>query len=305
MKNDYDFLIVYNTCGIKRDNTEHYIKCLQTILDSKISYKYKLVVSSCLNSKNCRDRLRQAFGDLVEIVTIDKVVTVNISYNKTCINMISKYGPFKGYLYLDSGIDFENNENALERGFESFLKNKYGILSFQASNDHGLHNSKGATFPVTGKDYVMPLGGSVNGHAELFCHSIFETYGRLWPDVFSAFCTESTFSFLAASVGKRQAVLKDIILNHLKSVDGASSSSPHVSTTNGTPWNNLLCGRNANDFIHDDVAIKAGLGYEECGNIMIHNKDAYHNGLPKDPESLCRSIRKYFYLSSEDICYDS
>ena len=133
----------------------------------------------------------------------------------------------------------------------------------------------------------------------------FEKYGKLWPDVFSAFCTESTFTFLAASIGKRQAVLKDVALNHAKSIDGASCSKHHISPIHGNPWNNLLANRDALDFINDVEAINAGLGYEECNNIMMHKPEAYKDHLPKDAHSLINVIRKYLFLSEEELNYDS
>jgi hypothetical protein len=304
MKNDKQFLVVYNTCGLRGDNTDHYIKCLRSILTSQTTFKYKLAMSSCLNQKECRDRISQEFGDLVEIIAIDKPVTVNITYNKTCLEMISKYGPFEGYLYLDSGVDFVGNQDALEKGFKSFIDNDYGILSFQTNTDHGLHNSKGARFPILRENYIMPLGGSINGHAELFCHSIVEKYGRVWPDVFAAYCTESTFTFISASVGKKQAVLCDIVLNHAQSLDGPSSSSPHNSKVYRNHWNNLLFGRDANIFIQDKDAKRAGLGYEECNKILEHDPDAYIDGLPKDPKALSDAIMKYFFLTDQELNYE-
>ena len=122
--------------------------------------------------------------------------------------------------------------------------------------------------------------------------------------MFSAFCTESTFSFVAASVGKKWAILRDRILIHNKSVDGASLCVPHVSPVTNTPWNNLLGSRNALDFIHSQEAIEAGLGYEECNNIMIHRKEAYDDqSLPLAPQKLRECIKKYFYLSDEELDY--
>lgn len=302
---EYDFLVVYNTCGIRSDNTNHYIKCLKSILNNKTSYKTKVVMSSCLNSNFCRNSIRSEFGESVEIIEIDKPYTVNITFNKSCKEMIKKYGNFKGYLYLDSGIDFENNENAFEKGFKSFLENDYGILSFQVNNDHGMFNA-GVSFPVLSKNHIIPLGGSVNGHADLFSHSIYEKFNNLWPDVFAAFCTESTFSFLAASVLKQWAILCDIVLNHNKSVDGASVSVPHVSVKTNTSWNNLLFGRDALDFINDPECIESGLGYEECNKIMMHNPKAYDQlNIPLHPEKLSQCIKKYFYLSESELNYNT
>ena len=235
---NYGFLIVYNTCGIRADSTDHYIKCLESIINSKTTYKIKVVMSSCLNTKLCRNSIKLKFNDAVEIVEVDKPYTVNITFNSCCKKMIKKYGSFKGYLYLDSGVDFIGNENALQKGFDSFLNNQYGILSFQVNNDHGLFNAK-TDFPVVGKNYLIPLGGSVNGHADIFSHCIYEKFDNLWPDVFAAYCTESTFSFLCAANFKRWAVLCDVVLNHSKSVDGASVSVSHFSVKNKTSWNNL------------------------------------------------------------------
>ena len=61
----------------------------------------------------------------------------------------------------------------------------------------------------------------------------------------------------------------------------------------------------ARDFINDPEAIEAGLGYEECNEIMIHDSTKYdENDNPKEPDSLIRMINKYFFLSKEELDYD-
>ena len=92
--------------------------------------------------------------------------------------------------------------------------------------------------------------------------------GKIIPDVFAAYCTESTFSFLTAAVASKWIILKDLQVKHLKGVDGASSSQPHGSLVYGNSWNNLLYGRDARDFIFNQDAIQSGLGYEECNKII-------------------------------------
>jgi len=304
MKNDYDFLVVYNTCGIRSDQIIQYLRSLQSIRASKTDFKFKVAMSSCLNQAACRRQINEVFGDDVAIVDIDHPYTVNITYNITCRAMVNTYGPFKGYLYLDSGVDFVGNEQALDKLFQSFMDNDYGILSAQVDKDHGMFNSKGGDFPITGEDYVMPLGGSVNGHVDLFSHAIYERYGKVWPDVFKAHCTESTFSFVAASVGKKQAVLKDVILTHRVAVDGASLSVPHSSASHGNTWNNLLFDRDANDFLKDPKAIEHGLGYEECQRVMLHNPEAYDaDQSPTSIEELSNCVEKYFYSTEAEVDY--
>ena len=302
-KSKYDFLVVYNTCGIRSDNVGQYIKSIRSILDSKTDFTFRVIMSSCLNSEECRREVHTAFGSEIDIMAVDEPHTVNITYNNSCLHATKQYGVPKGYLYIDSGVDFIDNDETLNKGFLSFLENDYGILSFQVDTDHGF-DSLDIDHPVKGEDFIIPLGGAVNGHADLFSSDIIKEYGALWPDVFSAFCTESTFSFVAASVNKKWAILKDHVLTHKKGIDGPSLCVPHISPQTKTPWNNLLCGRDALDFINSKEAIEAGLGYEECNNIMMHNKNSYDDkNLPKNPSALKECIKKYLYLSRDELKY--
>ena len=80
-KNSYDFLVVYNTCGIRCNRTDHYIKSIRSILASKTDFKFRVVMSSCLNSKECRDDIRNVFGTEIDIIEIDTPFPVNIFYH--------------------------------------------------------------------------------------------------------------------------------------------------------------------------------------------------------------------------------
>ena len=125
------------------------------------------------------------------------------------------------------------------------------------------------------------------------------------PDIFKAYCTESTFSFLCAALKKKWVILKDVMVHHRKGVDGASVSVPHWSPTHNNPWNNLLYNRNALDFIKDEEAKNAGLGYEECNKIMVHREDRYdENGFSTMPDQLVAMINKHFFLNDEELDYN-
>ena len=64
-------------------------------------------------------------------------------------------------------------------------------------------------------------------------------------------------------------------------------------------------GRDAMNFINDLDAIEAGMGYEECNNIMMHKKEAFdENGYAKYPEKLKEIIKKYWFLSKEEFDYN-
>jgi hypothetical protein len=96
-----------------------------------------------------------------------------------------------------------------------------------------------------------------------------------------------------------------MMILHYPSLEGASASFAWNSVEHKNSWNNLLHGRNALDFINDQEAIDAGLGYEECGGIMMHKKDAFdENGYSKNPEKLKEIIKKYMFLTKEELDYD-
>ena len=95
------------------------------------------------------------------------------------------------------------------------------------------------------------------------------------------------------------------MLHHRKGVDGASASVPHWSPKHNNPWNNLLYDRNALDFIRDEEAVAAGLGYEECNKIMVHREDQYdEQGFSTAPKQLVSMINKYFFLNNKELDYD-
>ena len=129
--------------------------------------------------------------------------------------------------------------------------------------------------------------------------------GKLIPDVFAAYCTESVYSFCSAAINKKWIIIKDIMVRHYPSMEGASASFSHHSLVHKNTWNNLLFGRDALDFINDSEAISSGLGYEECQNIMMHKKDAYdEDGNAKYPDKLKQMINKHFILSKKEFDYD-
>jgi len=301
-----DLLIVFNTYGTK-DNHTHYERCIQSILDCDLPEGTKIAVSSCNNSKICREYLKFIFKDKIIISEINIALPVNITFNLTVKRCVKMFGEFKNYLYVDSGVDFLSNEGAIKEAVEAMNSNKYAMLSFQICNDNALYNVGIHNPPLLGQNHEVPVGTACNGHAEMFSNDIFKRFnGLLMPDVFAACCTESTFSFVSASVGKRWVILKDYLLNHAKGVDGASSCVPHVSPVHHNTWNNLLFGRNAEEFINDTEALVAGLGYEECNSIMIHDNNAYTvDGLPKNKERLSLVVEKYFYSTKEELNYEN
>ena len=294
-------LTVYNTCGVNGDKTDWYSKCLESVLGQ--DHPQEVVVSSCLNSDECINTLKERFGNDIKICRFFDRYIVNTTFNKTVL----EFGKGKdAYFFIDSGVELTNKSSLSE--MVKRLKN-HSMVTLQTDTDTGFETIGGKQdsneMQVTGEDFVLPLGKAINLHAQLFSRHIQENFGLVIPDVFAAYCTESTFPFLNASVMKKWCIVADVMCHHNKAVDGPSSTQPHWSPVHRSPWNNLLYGRNALDFINDAEAKRVGLGYEECGGIMPHDPDAYDNELAKYPISLSIAISKYFYTNKSELDYDS
>jgi hypothetical protein len=301
-------LTVYNTAGISgKENIDWYIQCIKSIYNQK-NVEQKIIVSSCLNNDNTIKSLKHNFSDL-EIVRFNHKFTVNMTFNKATKVMIDKYGKFDAYMYIDSGV-LITDENALSNAISVMENNKCAMTALQTDTDTGYQyfgpqfKLDSSTPQIINNDFIIPFGTGVNLHAQLFSHEIYDTYNNIIPDVFVAYCTESTFPFICASINKKWMIVKDTILIHKRSVDGASSGQVHVSKKYMNPWNNLFANRNAEQFIFDEEAVQSGLGYEECNKIMLHKKEAYHEDYkPKNPELLSKKIKQYFYLNEKELNY--
>lgn len=309
MNKEKKILTVYNTCGLRKDNTNMYIESISSILKQK-NVLQKVVVSSCCNSDECLDKLLEVFGKQIEIISFKDPYTVNITFNKTVQVITDSYGEFDAYLYIDSGV-FINNEDTLYEAKKRLETGLYSMITIQVDGDAGYHNISpelkySSQEPqIINNDYTIPVGKALNLHIQMFTNEIYKAFdSKIIPDVFAAYCTESTFPFLNASVGKKWVIVKDIICRHISSVDGASSSQRHISPIYNNTWNNLLFGRNAMDFINDKEAIECGLGYEECGNIMLHRPESYdseENCLQK--EKLKEIVKKYYFSNIQELDY--
>jgi hypothetical protein len=310
MAENNKILVVYNTCGIKRDNPDWYIKCINSLLSQDFQ-DYKVVLSSCLNSPECFKKIYETFGKKISYCYHAEPHTVNITFNKAVQECVKHFGEFESYLYVDSGCTFGNQRNVLAESYKNLKTNDYGMLSIQVDSDTGFDQVglKHETdhIQVKEKNFIIPLGKACNAHVILYSNDFLKNFNnKIWPDIFAAYCTESTFTFLCSAIKKKWAILKNIEIEHQKSIDGASLSVPHWSLVHHNPWNNLLYDRDAREFINDKEAQKAGLGYEECNNIMVHNSHAYDSeGNPNNPKKLIETITKYFFLNKKELNYDT
>jgi hypothetical protein len=311
-------LAVYNTCGIGGDNTEWYIHSIKSLLNQDLE-GVRVVLSSCRNSIECIKELHKTFGNDISYSLTPETHTVNITFNKTVQEAVKEFGEFDGYMYIDSGCTMEQQTDILRLAHQTLVENDYGIVVVQTDTDECLENL-GPPYVYESKEIqvkkdhlVVPIGTSINQHTAVFSNDIFKQYKKLYPDIFAAFCSESVLNYIAASVGKKWAIMADRQVKHMKAVDGPSSGFEHrVESRDKTGqlvknnfWNNLLYNRDAVDFVTDPEALESGLGYEECNKIMMHNPDAYDTeGFCKDPTRLSKVVKKYLFLSNKELNYD-
>jgi len=311
-------LAVYNTCGIQRDNTKWYIECIRSFLNQDLDGA-RVVLSSCRNSPTSIKEVYQAFGDEISYCLTPERHTVNITFNNAVQRSVENFGEFEGYMYIDSGCTMDKQTDIFSLSHQAMRENDYGIVVIQTDTDECFENLgppyvyESKEIQVKNEHLVVPIGTSINQHTAVFNNKIFQSYKRLYPDIFAAFCSESVLNYIAASVGLRWVVMADRQVRHLKAVDGPSSGFEHRIAAEDKDgkiikdnyWNNLLYSRNALDFVNDQEAFEAGLGYEECNDIMNHNSDAYDlNGFCKDHDRLRKVIQKHLFLSDEELNYN-
>jgi|TARA_R110002126_G_scaffold54499_10_gene147584 hypothetical protein len=337
-------LLVYNTCGILDDKDRgrrsviskkkilYYITAIKALINQDLD-NYKVVVSMYKSSLECKKQLAKKFGNKISYIFYDKgALSVNHTFNKTIQLCVEKFGKFEGYLYIDSGVHFgpiktsvhpvygshdypTQNTTIVKKMYDLFKDGPYAMVDGQVDWDAGFEQigfdyDSGPPAQIQGENVIIPVGKAVNMHIKIYSHELYENYDRrVHPDVFAAFCSESVLSFLAAAIKKKWAVLADEIVHHfgcIEAHDGSNSADFHKkSPIYNNAWNNLLHGRNALDFINDQEAIDAGLGYEEINNIMMHKQDAFdEEGFAKNPEKLREIIMKYFFLTKEEFDYD-
>jgi hypothetical protein len=304
------YLIVYNICEIGKSNPNWYVKCISNLL--KINYKkFHIVISGCRITPATKSLLYKNFGKTkqVSFYYTDHFIAVNVTFNQAVNHAVKHYGEFDGYIYVDSGIDIENNTNILNEINERFITNKYGMISVQPDDDHGhywfMDPEQYRQDPyIRNQDYIIPLGRCVHLHFQCFHNDLYKAFGRLLPDIFIAYCTESVLSFLNASINKQWVILKDIILKHDKGIDGATLSHDHTGPR-GQHWNNLYGAMDMTEILNDPKATEYGFGYEEIRGVLNHNPDLYTpEGYAKRPE-LRTFLRDKLYLQPDRLDYNS
>lgn len=306
------YLVVYNTCGISgKDNSDYYISAINTIRSQNYD-NYVLALSSCLNKNEHIEKvLNNCNVDFVN--RINDVLPVNITFNDTVRECIKEYGEFEGYLYLDSGIKFTEN-NQLKTLFEEFESGNFGMVSSQVDNDFGWvwfgryeHSNT-----ILTENLLVPVGKACNLHCQIFSKEIFNEYGNVIPDIFKSYCTESVFSFVNAAIKKQWIITSKVRVHHAFNVpdglpddgDGLDGHSSGFRAPHGT-WDDVYSPYSMEQIVSLPEGTDCGFGYEELRRIKMHREDCFdENQLCKNDE-LRKFIKKYLYRNEKDFNYNN
>ena len=304
-------LVVYNTCGLSnRSNIGPYLQSLQSILQQDFD-DFEVALSACMNAPVDIELIRSQLLDAISYNEIKEVVPVNISFNHTVLKCVEKYGEFEGYMYIDSGVSFDNQREALLKLYDLYKSGPYGIVASRVDRDSGFETwfdstDYGEDLFSSGDHLDIPVGKCVNLHSQIFHNEMLSTYGRIVPDIFAGQCTESVFSFLCAALGKKFIVHKDVVLRHETAMDGASIGfSPYGWEMQGKKKFDHPFGTSDSiiDIVHKGAEF--GMGYEELQGILIHDPEKFdENGFCLD-DRLKSYIRDNLFLREDQFSYNN
>lgn len=326
-------LVVYNICGVKKDNTYQYPIFLDSIASQKFDGEVVVAVSACQPRERTIPHLNKEFPNFHYNVMED-LYPVNVTFNKTVLDCVDRFGAFDGYFYqaCDVTMKTEDTYQGLFNCLQSGDSN--GLIAAQIDRDscyayglklgggrHGVDDERAREEMFRdGKDYTVPIGKACAAHLLLFSPNILEYYGRLLPDLFAAYCTESIFSFVCAAIKRNWIISKDYHIYHVASMDSPSAGF-RPEKREPEPYDypipqfaeyhekfGLADGqKRADSLLHifqNDYAKSIGLGYEECEEIAMHDDtqfDSNHFCLNTD---LAKYIKEHAYVGSHILDYD-
>ena len=316
-------LVVYNTCGLTgRENSDHYINNINTILNQDFN-DYKLVFSGCLIKQETFEKVYATFGKKISYYLTNEKLAVNQSFNHAVLKGIEEYGEFDGYMYVASDVRFSDDRSALSKINARIVESQNGIVYPEIDHDNGYfwwfdYPEDKNIWEVFGRDtdFTVPVGKTANLHCAAFSKKIVQTYGRPLPDIFVSYCSESSFSFLAAAVQQKFIIANDVLCHHGMN-QGPSHQLDGQTQVFGAGWDIVYPGaKSVRELISSQEAIESGFGHEEWAANPRHNAPADKPYLVHDAtrfdengysisESLEQFIKHNLFLSPSTLDYNT
>lgn len=307
-------LVVYNTCGLRRDNYPWYSKSLDSILCQE--GEFDVIYSGCMNQFFTKNNIKSRYGDKVSMNFVNEIHPVNVTFNHSVKMMVDKFGEYDGYMYVDSGSIFPN-VSIIKTLARYLASGKYGMITPQPSVDTEYFNGLGVgryfgddeyarSILFKDGDYIIPIGKGMATHVNLISNEMRSYYGRVYPDIFAGHCTESTFTFLCSALAKQWILIKDIIIDQNVSLDGQSSgfNTGEWVRNGGKTYEHPYKIKSILERVLQEEPKKLGFGYEECNNILRHDPNQF------DDDYLCKNdllkvwIKDNLFLKKEELDYD-
>ena len=300
-------LVVYNISGILSEKIDMWFQFLTPIINQNYE-NFDICISGCKISNETQNKFiefKQNLDRKIHLIFYDEIYPVNVTFNKTCIEL-SKFDFYNGFMYVASDVNFIEHNDAITKLVDLHFNENCGITSVVVNNDSGIIPWLGENVfndILNQNNYEIPIGKTCNMHCMLFDRKILDFYGKIIPDIFRSYCTESTFTFLTSSINKKFKIHnKSVILIHLHSADGSSGGFQE-----NRGWQDLYKSNlSVQERLMTNEAWESGFGYEECQNIFPHNKDMYDEyGNHKNPKLLVDFIKKNLYLSDVELDYNN
>ena len=311
-------LVIYNICGIKFNNLEMWKNHLQDILNQEYS-NFIVAVSGCVISNSSKVELEK-FKDKYNNVVfnwIEDILPVNVTCNHTAQICTEQLGEFDGYLYVASDVKFGNDTKVIDK-LAYLHQNSNSVLTYAlVDNDHGLDGWYAEVWDelneLLNKDhFAINIGKTCNMHVLLFDKLIYQNFNyKIVPDIFATHCTETTYSYLVASLGKKYVVHnKDIMLKHIGFADGHSIGFiGEIQYDDSISWKHLFKSKiPAEERLLSQEAKDSGFGYGEWKNpkLLARDESMYdENEDHIEPKKLLNFLKKAIYLSDEEFNYNN
>jgi hypothetical protein len=311
-------LIVFNTCGLGLETIPYYKEALDSIYTQK-AVDFDITIASCLHPEEIRQELQKLYPK-IDIYAIDQKLPIHASFNHAIIETL-KHRPndYDGYVYFEAGAVLETptslsvlaaylpNQNSKQRA---------GIIVPVSPHDNGLNLFFGinqSNNDISEIDklfkgncwFVFPPGMATNLHVAVYSRQLFDYYGKLQPDIFTAHTMESTLSFMCGALKTQWLMIKDVKIQHrkLNTIDSICFDPYEWKRQGNQNWNH--------PFIIPDIidrllpSLEYGGGYEECSQVMMHDESKWDENYYCLDDRLAPFYKENLFLQESELPHES
>lgn len=295
-------LIVYNLCGLKRDNTKQWITNIEDLL--KDDDEFDFCISACNLKKETQNYFKEYFKHRnVKLHFVEDILPVNVTFNFACL-----LNPgYKQYVYCASDVARNNQEKIISKLRHFHISNNNAITAAYVLNDAlpfaQLHYKNKLKI---GQNVTFKPGEAFNCHFVMYDSILMQHFGALMPDIFASWCTESVFYYICAGLEKNLGMLNALAVSLFHSraendLDGNSSGFP-----NGKGPNHLFKSKlTVKQRLTSSEAWDVGFGYEEVSGYFPHNPKMYIDNKNINPTKLLNFVKTAVYLTKEEFDYNN